>query len=115
MIPGVQVTIVSEGYRQTFQPFKLSPNSSLFITDISPDVTPDTTADGAAGIFGLYLMGDTPTADQVCLLWTRYNYRRPGTLCLQANNNKPEPMFWLCPFQNVQPISLKVTNADDVL
>ena len=67
MIPGVQVTIFSEGYRQTFQPFKLSPNSSLFITDISPDVTPDTTADGAAGIFGLYLMGETPTADQVHL------------------------------------------------
>jgi len=41
LIPGVQVTIFSE------------------------DVTPDTTADGAAGIFGLYLMGDTPTADQV--------------------------------------------------
>merc|ERR1712037_660094 len=49
LIPGVQVTIFSE------------------------DVTPDTTADGAAGIFGLYLMGDTPTADQVRLLRTRYS------------------------------------------
>ena len=31
------------------------------------DVSPDTTADGAAGIFGLYLMGATPTEDQVHL------------------------------------------------
>ena len=52
----------------------LSLNLSLFITTFYPDVTPDTTADGAAGIFGLYLMGDTPTADQVHLL------HRPGTL-----------------------------------
>merc|ERR1719322_830340 len=41
LIPGAQVTIFSE------------------------DVSPDTTADGAAGIFGLYLMGATPTEDQV--------------------------------------------------
>ena len=27
--------------------------------------SPDTTADGAAGIFGLYLMGCTPVSDQV--------------------------------------------------
>ena len=38
---------------------------SLLIFAFYLDVTPDTTADGAAGIFGLYLMGDTPTADQV--------------------------------------------------
>jgi len=43
LIPGAQVTIFSE------------------------DVSPDTTADGAAGIFGLYLMGATPTEDQVHL------------------------------------------------
>ena len=28
-------------------------------------VSPNTTADGAAGIFGLYLMGSTPVSDQV--------------------------------------------------
>ena len=28
-------------------------------------VSPHTTADGAAGIFGLYLMGSTPVCDQV--------------------------------------------------
>ena len=42
---------------------------SLFIFAFYPDVTPDTTADGAAGIFGLYLMGDTPTADQVHIVF----------------------------------------------
>lgn len=31
----------------------------------SSEVTPNTTADGAAGIFGLYLMGTTPVEDQV--------------------------------------------------
>ena len=36
-------------------------------------MTPDTTADGAAGIFGLYLMGDTPTADQVLFVLKKAN------------------------------------------
>ena len=44
---------------------------SIFISAFSPDVTPDTTADGAAGIFGLYLMGDTPTADQVLFVFKK--------------------------------------------
>ena len=39
--------------------------SFLVSLSFPPDVTPDTTADGAAGIFGLYLMGATPVADQV--------------------------------------------------
>ena len=39
--------------------------SFLVSLSFPPDVTPDTTADGAAGIFGLYLMGATPIADQV--------------------------------------------------
>ena len=35
------------------------------VTIFSDLVSPDTTADGAAGIFGLYLMGSTPVCDQV--------------------------------------------------
>merc|ERR1719153_1719641 len=35
------------------------------VTIFSADLSPDTTADGAAGIFGLYLMGSTPLPDQV--------------------------------------------------
>ena len=35
------------------------------VTIFSDLVSPHTTADGAAGIFGLYLMGRTPLCDQV--------------------------------------------------
>ena len=35
------------------------------VTIFSELVSPNTTADGAAGIFGLYLMGSTPVCDQV--------------------------------------------------
>ena len=38
------------------------------ITIFSELVSPNTTADGAAGIFGLYLMGSTPVCDQVRVL-----------------------------------------------
>ena len=40
-------------------------DTCLDLTLFQLEVTPDTTADGAAGIFGLYLMGDTPVNDQV--------------------------------------------------
>ena len=63
MIPGVQVTIFTEGSRLIIA----SQPTVSFLVSLSfpPDVTPDTTADGAAGIFGLYLMGATPVDDQV--------------------------------------------------
>ena len=35
------------------------------VTLISETFTPDTTADGAAGIFGLYLLGSTEPKRQV--------------------------------------------------
>ena len=38
---------------------------SVKVTIFSDLVSPHTTADGAAGIFGLYLMGSTPVCDQV--------------------------------------------------
>ena len=35
------------------------------VTIFTDKITPDTTADGAAGIYGLYLMGNTPLDKQV--------------------------------------------------
>ena len=42
--------------------------SHVKVTIFSDLVSPHTTADGAAGIFGLYLMGSTPVVDQVIIL-----------------------------------------------
>ena len=42
---------------------RVAPSVSVVI--FSASVSPHTTADGAAGILGLYLMGDTPLEKQV--------------------------------------------------
>ena len=39
-------------------------DKSLDVTIISEKVTPETTADGAAGIWGIYLIRDTPKEQQ---------------------------------------------------
>jgi len=82
LIPGAQVTIFSE------------------------DVSPDTTADGAAGIFGLYLMGATPTEDQVRWaqithdwmerLWKTPNGGKLGLALVSSTrlNHSPVPPTW---------------------
>merc|ERR1712004_350053 len=82
LIPGAQVTIFSE------------------------DVSPDTTADGAAGIFGLYLMGATPTEDQVRWaqithdwmerLWKTPNGGKLGLALVSSTrlNHSPVPPPW---------------------
>ena len=43
------------------------------VTIISETFTPDTTADGAAGIFGLYLLGGTDPDRQVTTVPTWWN------------------------------------------
>ena len=38
----------------------------LQVTLLADQVSPDTTGDGAAGLFSLFLLGDTPLDKQVC-------------------------------------------------
>ncbi len=43
-----------------------STDSALEVTVLTDATTPNTTADGAAGIWGPYLLKDTPVEDQRC-------------------------------------------------
>ena len=54
---------LSQGIGTGLAIHKLVPDAC--VTIFTEKLSPDTTADGAAGIYGLYLMGNTPLDQQV--------------------------------------------------
>jgi len=72
----------------------------------SDKLSPNTTADGAAGIFGLYLMGRTPVCDQIRWAQTTHDWleriwKTPDSSLLGVSlvssvrfNHQPLPPVW---------------------
>ena len=59
------------------------------VTIFTDKTTPDTTADGAAGIYGLYLMGNTPLDKQVKIKYISVReflgpYGPPNSMAIRA-------------------------------
>ena len=63
LVSSYYLSLTTSGLSTALEVARLLPLAQVRI--FSECVSPNTTADGAAGIFGLYLMGSTPVSDQV--------------------------------------------------